>query len=183
MGAERADAGVNDYKWELYNLNKDYSQANDLAAKMPDKLKEMQALFVQEAKKYDVLPLGQLTFARAIAPRPSATAGQTVFTYSGEMPGIPVGNAPNILNRSYTITAEVEVPEGGGDGMIVTEGGRWGGYGLYLLKGKPVFDYNLLMLVQSRWAGDQHRSRRASTRSCSTSHTTAPASPRAAPAC
>ena len=146
---------VNDYKWELYNLSEDYSQDNDLAAKMPDKLKEMQALFAQEAKKYNVFPLDNYAFARAITPRPSATAGQTVFTYSGVMPGIPIGNAPSILDRSYTITAEVDVPEGGGDGMIVTEGGRWGGYGLYLLKGKPVFNYNVLMLVQSRWAGEQ----------------------------
>jgi arylsulfatase A-like enzyme len=146
---------VNAYKWELYNLKEDYSQANDLAAKMPDKLKAMQALFVQEAAKYNVLPLDNSSFARAISPRPSATAGQTVFTYSGVMPGIPTGNAPNILNRSFTITAEVDVPQGGGDGMIVTEGGRWGGYGLYLLKGIPVFDYNLLALLQARWAGDQ----------------------------
>ena len=94
-------------------------------------------------------------FARAIAPRPSATAGQTVFTYSGEMPGIPDGNAPSILNKSFTITAEVEVPRGGGDGMIVTQGGRWGGYGLYLLKGKPVFNYNALMLAQFRWEDQQ----------------------------
>src|SRR5271154_3175851 len=112
-----------DYKWELYHLTEDYSQANDLAAKMPDKLKEMQALFDQEAKKYNVLPLDNSQFARAIVPRPSATAGQTVFTYSGEMPGIPTGNAPNILNRSFKITADVEVPENG-DGMIVTLGGR-----------------------------------------------------------
>jgi len=149
---------VNDYKWELYNLTEDYSQANDLAVKMPDKLKEMQALFVQEATKYNVLPLDNSQFQRAIAPRPSATAGQTVFTYSGLMPGIPLGNAPGILNRSYTITAEVEVPQGGGDGMIATEGGRWGGFGLYVLKGKPVFDYNALMLAQFRWEGQQQLS-------------------------
>jgi hypothetical protein len=73
-----------DYKWELYNLNEDYSQANDLASQMPDKLKEMQALFAQEAKKYNVYPLQNSTFARAIVPRPSDTAGQTAFTYSGE---------------------------------------------------------------------------------------------------
>jgi arylsulfatase A-like enzyme len=145
---------VSAYKWELYNLDADYSQANDLAVKMPDKLKQMQALFAKEAAKYNVLPLDNSSFARAIAPRPSATAGQTVFTYSGEMPGIPTGNAPNILNRSFKITADVEVPESG-DGMIVTEGGRWGGYGLYLLKGIPVFDYNMLMLLQARWAGDR----------------------------
>jgi hypothetical protein len=75
-------------------------------------------------------------------PRPSATAGQTTFTYSGLMPGIAGDNAPSILNRSYPITAEVEVPAGGGDGMIVTQGERWGGFGLSMLKGKPVFDYN-----------------------------------------
>jgi arylsulfatase len=146
---------VNDYKWELYNLDEDYSQANDLAAKMPDKLKEMQTLFVQQAKLYDVYPLDNSQFQRAIAPRPSATAGQTVFTYSGVTSGIPLGNAPSILNRSFTITADIDVPHGGGDGMIVTEGGRWGGFGLYLLKGKPVFDYNGLMLAQFRWEGPQ----------------------------
>jgi arylsulfatase len=142
--------GVEDYKWELYNVSEDYSQANDLAAQMPDKLKEMQALFEQEAEKYNVYPLDNSQFARAIAPRPSPTAGQTVFTYSGEIPGIPLGVAPSILNRSYTITADVDVPEGGGNGMIVTAGGFNGGYGLYLLNGKVVFNYNMLMLAQFR---------------------------------
>jgi arylsulfatase len=144
-----------DYKWELYNLNEDFTQADDLAAKMPDKLKQMQALFTQEAAKYNVLPLNNDTFARALAPRPSATAGKTVFTYSGVNPGINSSNAPNILGKSYTITAEVDVPQGGGDGMLVTMGGRWGGYGLYLLKGKPVFDYNMLILAQYRWEGQE----------------------------
>jgi arylsulfatase A-like enzyme len=142
-----------DYKWELYNLTEDYSQANDLAAKMPGKLKEMQQLFLQEAAKYNVLPLDNDTFARALAPRPSATAGRTVFAYSGVNPGINSSNAPNILGRSYTMTAEVDVPEGGGDGMIATMGGRWGGWGLYMLKGKPVFHYNMLILAQYHWEG------------------------------
>jgi hypothetical protein len=145
---------VSDYRWELYNLTEDYSQYNDLAAQMPEKLKEMQALFVEEAKKYHVLPLDNSQFARAVAPRPSATAGQTVFTYSGVMAGIPLSDAPSILNRSYTITAEVEVPEAG-DGMIVTAGGRFGGYGLYLVKGRPVFTYNLLLLLLPRSAGEK----------------------------
>ena len=144
---------VNDYKWELYDLTKDYSQMNDLAAKMPGKLKEMQKIFDQEAKKYNVYPLQNTTFARAIAPRPSATAGKTDFTYSGVVTGIPNANAPNILAKSFTVTAEVEVPAGGGDGMIVTQGGTWGGFGLYILKGKPVFDYNMLILAQYRWEG------------------------------
>ena len=145
----------NDYKWELYNLTEDYSQFNDLAAQMPDKLKEMQALFNEEAAKYQVLPLDNRTFARAVEPRPSTTAGKTVFTYTGVNPGIATANSPNLLGRSYTITAEVDVPEGGGDGMIVTTGGRWGGYGLYILKGKVVFDYNMLILAQYRWEGQQ----------------------------
>ncbi len=144
---------MDQYQWELYNLAEDYSQANDLAGKMPDKLKEMQQLFLDEAAKYDVLPLDNRQFARALTPRPSATAGQTVFTYSGEMPGIPTGNAPNILTKSFTITAEVEIPSGGGEGMIVTEGGRFGGYGLYLHQGKPVFTYNFLALERFRWEG------------------------------
>jgi arylsulfatase A-like enzyme len=147
--------GVNDYKWELYNLTEDYSQDNDLSAKMPDKLKEMQALFVQEAAKYQVLPLNNQQFQRAITPRPSLTAGRTEFTYSGVVPGIDLGNAPSILNKSYTITADVEVPDGGGDGMIATEGGRFGGFGLYILKGRPVFDYNGLELGQFHWQDPQ----------------------------
>ena len=75
---------VNGYNWELYHLTEDYSQNNDLAAKMPDKLKEMQALFLTEAAKYQVLPLDNSGFTRLLTPRPSAVAGRTVFTYTGE---------------------------------------------------------------------------------------------------
>ena len=144
---------VNDYNWELYHITEDYSQNNDLASKMPDKLKEMQALFLTEAAKYQVLPLDNTGFARLLTPRPSAVAGRTVFTYTGENTNIPVGNAPSILDRDYTISADVTIPQGGAEGMIVTLGGRFGGYGLYLLKGKPVFDYNLLDLTHYRWQG------------------------------
>ena len=126
---------ITGYKWELYNVKEDPTQFNDLAAKMPDKLKEMQDLFYSEAKKYNVLPLDNSTLARWNTPRPSLTAGRTVFTYSGELTGVPASAAPSILNKSYTITAEVEIPEGGAEGMIVTEGGRFGGYGLFLSKG------------------------------------------------
>ena len=141
------------YKWELYHISEDYSQSNDLAAKMPDKLKEMQALFHTEADKYNVFPLDNRAFARLQTPRPSAVAGRTVFTYTGENVGIPIGNAPDILDKDYTITAELTIPEGGASGMIVTLGGRFGGYGLYLLNGKPVFDYNFLDLEHFRWEG------------------------------
>jgi arylsulfatase A-like enzyme len=142
-----------DYKWELYHVAKDFSQYNDLAAKMPDKLKEMQALFLAEAAKYQVLPLDNSGFARILTPRPSAVAGKTEFTYVGENVGIPEGAAPNILDKDYTITAEITVPEGGAEGMIATFGGRFGGYALFLQEGKPVFVYNLLNLQRFRWEG------------------------------
>ena len=106
------------------------------AATMPDKLKEMQDLFYAEAAKYEVLPLDNSTLARFVSPRPNLTAGRKVFTYSGELSGTPNSGAPNMLNKSYTITAEVEIPEGGAEGMIVTDGGRFGGYGLFLSKGE-----------------------------------------------
>src|SRR5208282_3711454 len=125
----------------------------DLAAKQPDKLKELQALFSTEAAKYNVFPLDNSGFARLLTPRPSAVAGRTVFTYTGAIAGIPFSSAPSILDRDYTITANVTIPKGGAEGMIVTLGGRFGGYGLYLLKGKPVFDYNLLDLTHYRWEG------------------------------
>jgi arylsulfatase len=144
---------VEQYKWELYNIAEDFSQANDLAAKYPEKLKEMQALFLTEAEKFQVLPLDNSILPRLLTPRPSGTAGRTLFTYQGENIGIPVGNAPGLLNRDYTITAEITVPKEGTEGMIATMGGRFGGYGLYLQKGKPIFVYNLLNVKRYRWEG------------------------------
>jgi arylsulfatase len=144
---------VLDYKWELYNITDDFSQNNDLAATNPDKLKELQAVFVAEANKYQVFPLDNSVLSRIITPRPSGTAGRNEFVYVGENVGIPVGNAPSLLNRNYTITAEITIPAAGAEGMIATMGGRFGGYGLYLLKGKPVFVYNLLDLKRTRWEG------------------------------
>jgi arylsulfatase A-like enzyme len=153
MGSGKLPDVVNGYHWELYNITDDYSEYNDLAAKNPAKLKELQALFVTEAAKYNVFPLDNTLLQRVQTPRPSAVAGKTVFTYSGVVPGIPGENAPSILDKDYTITAEVTIPKAGAEGMIVTLGGRFGGYGLYLLKGKPVFVYNLLDLKRTRWEG------------------------------
>ncbi|MEK1933806.1 MAG: arylsulfatase [Pararhizobium sp.] len=154
MGTTTMPDVVDGYKWELYNLTEDFSQNNDLAAKNPDKLKQMQELFLMEAAKYDVFPLDNSILERLLTPRPSATAGRTAFTYSGVMSGIPTSNAPNVVNRSYTITAEVSIPDGGGEGMLVTTGGRFGGYGFYLLKGKPVFLYNFVNMARFRWEGE-----------------------------
>jgi arylsulfatase len=151
MGTAKLPEVVNGYNWELYNLADDYSESNDLAAKMPDKLRDMKEQFLREATKYHVFPLDNSILPRLLTPRPSATAGRTEFTYTGEMAGIPTGNAPSILNKSYTITADVEIPKGGAEGMLATLGGRFGGFGLYLLKGKPVFTYNLLDLARFKW--------------------------------
>jgi arylsulfatase len=153
LGTAALPEVVNGYQWELYNLNDDYSESNDLAAQNPDKLRELKELFLVEATKYSVFPLDNSVLPRLITSRPSATAGRTVFTYSGEMAGIPVGDAPSILNRSYTITAEVDIPQAGAEGMLATLGGRFGGYGLYVLKGKPVLTYNLVDLERFRWEG------------------------------
>jgi arylsulfatase len=141
------------YNWELYNLAEDYSQNEDLAAKMPDKLRDMKELFLVEATKYNVFPLDNSFTARAATPRPRATAGRTVFTYSGESSGLPYSDASDIAGKSYTITADVDIPRDGAEGMINTLGGRGGGHGLYLLKGKPVFVYNFFDVERTRWEG------------------------------
>ena len=127
------------YQWELYDVARDYSENDDLAAKHLEKLAELQNLFMTEAAKYNVFPLANDFLVRMLAPRPSQTVGRDTFTYVGESSGLIVDAAPNVINKSFSITADIDVPKDGGDGMLVTLGGRFGGYGLYLLKGVPVF--------------------------------------------
>jgi arylsulfatase A-like enzyme len=142
------------FKFELYDVRHDWTQNTDVTAQNPAKVKEMTDLMFGEFAKYQVLPLDASVITRVVTPRPSLVAGRKVFTYSGEpVTGIPDGTAPHLLNTSYTITANIEVPQGGAEGVIVTEGGRFGGYGLYLLKGKPVFTWNLLDLKRVKWQG------------------------------
>jgi arylsulfatase A-like enzyme len=155
LGTAKMPEVLNGYKWELYNIAEDYSENKDLSAKEPARLRELQELFLVEAQKYQVFPLDNSILERLLIPRPSATAGRTEFTYSSEMSGLPDGSAPNTLAKSYAITAEVEVPAGGAEGMLNTLGGRFGGYGLYMLKGKPVFAYNLLGVEHFRWEGPE----------------------------
>jgi arylsulfatase len=138
---------------ELFNLNEDFSQTNDLASKYPDRVKEMKTRFVAEAQKHNVFPLDASVAGRIVAPRPNITAGRTEFVYTTPMVGLPQGDSPVLLNTSYTITAEIDVPEGGAEGMILTSGGRFAGYGFYLLKGKPVFLWNLVDLERLKWEG------------------------------
>src|SRR5882724_12076083 len=153
MGTAKMPEVLNGYKWELYNIVDDYSENNNLADKNPEKLRELQELFLVEAEKYQVFPLDNSILERLLTPRPSSTVGRTEFTYSGEMAGLPDGSVPNTLAKSYSISADVEIPEVGAEGMLDTLGGRFGGYGLYVLKGKPVFTYNLLAVEKFRWEG------------------------------
>ncbi len=144
---------LNNQVLELYNLNEDFSQNKDIAKQNPAKVKEMKELFIKEAKKYQVLPLDASSATRLVAPRPNITAGRTKFVYTKPMIGLPQGDSPLLLNCSYTISADITVPTGGAEGMILTSGGRFAGYGFYLLKGKPVFLWNLIDLERIKWSG------------------------------
>lgn len=152
FGVANADP-LNNQVLELYDLTTDFSQSQNIADKNPEKLKEMKKLFIEEAKKYQVFPMDASVAGRLVAPRPNITAGRTEFVYTYPMVGLPQGDSPSLLNTSYTITAEIVVPEGGAEGMILTSGGRFTGYGFYLLEGKPVFLWNLLDLQRIKWEG------------------------------
>ena len=146
---------LNNQVLELYNLNDDFSQTENVAGKHPQKVEELKALFMAEARKYQVFPMDASVAARIVAPRPNITAGRTEFVYTKPMIGLPQGDSPLLLNTSYTITAEITVPQGGAEGMLLTSGGRFGGYGFYLLKGRPVFLWNMVDLERLRWEGSE----------------------------
>ncbi|MGB5210000.1 MAG: arylsulfatase, partial [Gammaproteobacteria bacterium] len=146
---------LNNQVFQLYDLNTSWNQSDDIAAQHPDKVKEMRAMFLEEAKKYQVLPLDASVGARIASARPSLTAGRTEYVYTRPMTGLPQGDAPYLLDTSYTITADITVPDGGAEGMIVTSGGRFAGFGFYLLEGKPVFLWNMLDLERLKWAGEE----------------------------
>jgi len=150
FGAANTDP-LNNQVLQLYNLDQDFSQSQDIASQHPDKVKELKKLFIEEGRKYQVFPMDASVAARIVAPRPNITAGRTEFVYTHAMTGLPQGDSPFLLDASYTITADIEVPEGGAEGMIVTSGGRFAGYGFYLLKGKPVFLWNLIDLKRDKW--------------------------------
>lgn len=137
--------------WELYNTNEDFSLANDLSAQNPEKLKELQDLFMAEAEKYHVLPIDDRTVERinpAVAGRPDLMGDRTSLTLAEGMTGMTENVFLNIKNKSKTITAEVDVPANGGHGTIIAQGGRFGGWSLYVNKGVPAYDYNFVGLMR-----------------------------------
>jgi arylsulfatase len=145
----RGDWDPDKAPWELYKVDEDFSQANDLAAKYPDKLRELQDLWWVEASKYNVLPLDWRAAIRLNAEamgRPSLIGGRTSMTYFPGTIGLPDAASPPMCNKSWTITAEIELPDAKANGMIVTHGGLEGGYGLYLRDSTPTFVYNYLSI-------------------------------------
>jgi hypothetical protein len=149
---------LQDDKWELYDTRQDFSLAKDLAAANPAKLKELQDLFLTEAIKYRVLPMDDRVFERinaASAGRPDLMEGRTSLTLSEGMVGMSENAFINIKNRSLSITADVEIPEGGANGVILAQGGRFGGWSLYLKDGKPMYCYNFLGLQEFKVSAPQ----------------------------
>jgi arylsulfatase A-like enzyme len=131
-----------DFPWELYNVSQDFSQSRNLAAENPKKLHELEDLFLIEAVKYNVLPIDS-SFADRANPaiRPNLNRGRTHFTYYPGMIRIPEASAPDIKNKSFRIAADVDIPQDGADGVLITQGGRFGGWGLLVLDRKPMFAY------------------------------------------
>ena len=144
-------------KWELYHIDEDFSQANDLAQQDPVKLRQLQDLWWAQAAKYNVLPLDWRAVERLngeLMGRPSLAGDRKVYTYYPGQTGLPNEAAPRILNKSFTITADLEIPAKGAEGMIITHGGIVGGYGLYIRNGKPTFVYNYLALDRYTFTGN-----------------------------
>ena len=170
-----------DDTWELYDTNTDWSQAHDLAAQMPDKLDELKALFMDEARKYNVLPLDDRRIERFnsdLAGRPTLVKGNSQLLFGG-MGRLSENVVLNVKNKSHAVTAEVTIPDGGAEGVIIAQGGQFAGWSLYLKAGTPTYAYNLLGVQHFDIASDDARPGPAPTRSAWSSPTTAADSARA----
>jgi arylsulfatase A-like enzyme len=147
-----------DSAWQLYDTRSDFSLASDLASKNPQKLAELQAVFLREAEKHHVLPMDDRVFERmdgAAVGRPDLMAGRNSMVLAEGMTGMMEGVFVNVKNRSKTITAEIDVPQGVANGTIIAQGGRFGGWSLYVKDGVPAYGYNFLGLQQSRIAASK----------------------------
>jgi arylsulfatase A-like enzyme len=146
-----------DDEWELYDTSTDWSQSHDLAAEMPEKLAELQELFLEEARKYGVLPLDDRRVERFnsdLAGRPTLIKGNSQILFGG-MGRLTENVLLNVKNKSHAVTAEVVVPEGGAEGVIFAQGGEFGGWSLYVIEGKPRYCYNLFGLQRFKVQGTE----------------------------
>ncbi len=136
--------------WELYHIDDDYSQAHDLAGTYPERLRELQDLFLIEAAKHQVFPLDPRVTERenpTLAGRIDLLGDRRSVTYRGGMSRFTEETTPNIKNRSHSVTADIEIPDAGADGVIVAQGGRFGGWALYVADGMLRYDYNYFALT------------------------------------
>jgi arylsulfatase len=144
--------------WELYDVRSDFSLSSDIASRNPKKLAELQALFIKEAGKHHVLPIDDRVLERMdarVVGRPDLMGGRTSLTLAEGMTGMLEAVFINVKNRSSTVTADVEVPANGGNGTIIAQGGRFGGWSLYVKDGVPAFDYNFLGLQRTSIAASK----------------------------
>jgi Sulfatase len=144
-------------KWELYHVDNDFTQADDLASRQPEKVKELEALFWSEAAKNQVLPLDWRAVERLNAElqgRPSLAGKRKSYVYYPGQIALPDGASPQVLNKSFSVTADLEIPEAGAEGMVYTHGGMTGGYGIYLRDGRAHFVYNMLAVERTTIASE-----------------------------
>ncbi len=167
------EGDILDAPWELYNIDEDFSQADDLAAANPDKLKELQALFLEEAEKYNVLPLDSRMSERMDPKLRVAGEPPTSWTYYGNNVWLPEPIGPQLFPRGHTITAELTIPEGGAEGVVTCAGSFSAGWSLYVKDGKPTFRYTCFDIADVNDPRHRRRSPRARSRS-------GPSSPRTA---
>jgi arylsulfatase len=142
---------LDDDTWELYDTTVDWSQAHDLAAEHPDKLRDLQRLFLIEAVKYGALPLDDRRverFLAVIAGRPELITGRSQLLYGG-MGRLSESSVINTKNTSHSVTADIEVPEGEPSGVCIAQGGAFGGWSLYLAEGRPTYCYNLFGITRT----------------------------------
>ena len=154
----RPEFDIDTAKWELYNIDKDFSQANDLAATETAKLRQMEDSFWTQAAKYNVLPIDWRSLERVsdiAMGRPNPTLGRETFEYPGQLTRLSLGSSPVLSNRSFTLTAEVDLARDNGSGMIFTQGGFTAGWGFYLLDGKLVGVHNFLGIERFRIVSDE----------------------------
>jgi len=140
----QANANFDEDQWELYHVSEDFSECHDLAGQYPEKVKELIDLWWREAEKYQVLPLDDRTNERFYIDKPPLQKDRRTYIYRPGAAMITGGAIPLVRNRTHFITAEVEVPEGGAEGVLIAHGGRFGGYALYVKDGRLVYDHNFL---------------------------------------
>src|SRR5206468_1784132 len=148
FGTQITSKDVDEAKWMLFNINEDFSESEDIAAKHPDKLVELKQLWFMQASKYKVLPLDASGVERLAAPRPQMSGPRSKYVYYQGTGEVESANAADVRNRSFTITADVDIPKEGAEGVLLCQGGSFGGYSFFVKDGKLIYSHNYLGLEE-----------------------------------